>query len=68
MTRIGVISNPLSQRNRRSLGSVRTALARYPDVLHVELDAVADLDKVLADLARQEVDLLSSCDWQPTAV
>lgn len=58
MTRIGVISNPLSQRNRRGLDGVRAVLARHPDVLHVELDAVADLDTVLADLARREVDFL----------
>jgi diacylglycerol kinase (ATP) len=58
MTRIALISNPRSQRNRKRMPAMRDAAARHADLLHVELDDVQATADVLCDLARQEVDLV----------
>ena len=58
MPKIGLISNPRSQRNRRGLQEIRQILARAPDIVHVATEASGDLDEVLADFAKRGVDLL----------
>jgi diacylglycerol kinase family enzyme len=56
--RVGLISNPLSQRNQRRQPAMRDAVAGHPDLLHAELDSVHATADVLSDFARREVDLL----------
>jgi diacylglycerol kinase (ATP) len=58
MPKIGLISNPRSQRNRRGLEEIRQILAGAPDIVHVATDASGELDEVLADFARRGIDLL----------
>jgi hypothetical protein len=58
MSKIGLISNPGSQRNRRGLQEIQQALAGNSDVVHVATEACGELDEVLADFARRGVDLL----------
>jgi Diacylglycerol kinase catalytic domain len=58
MMRAGLISNPLSQRNRARQPAMRQAAAGYPDLLHAELDSVHATAEVLRDFARREVGLL----------
>ena len=58
MPKIGLISNPGSQRNRRGLQEIRQVLAGNPDIVHVTTEARGELDEVLADFARRGVDLL----------
>ncbi|HET6220754.1 MAG TPA: diacylglycerol kinase family protein [Dongiaceae bacterium] len=59
MIRVGLISNPLSQQNRRSMPAVRDLLAKAPHVLPAELQAIADLPEVLREFARREVGLVA---------
>jgi diacylglycerol kinase (ATP) len=58
MPKIGLISNPRSQRNRRGLQEIRQVLAGHPDIVYVATEACGELDEVLADFARRGVDLL----------
>ena len=58
MTRVGLISNPLSQRNRQRQPAMRDAVTAHPDLLHAELDSVHATADVLRDFARREVGLL----------
>jgi diacylglycerol kinase (ATP) len=58
MPKIGLISNPRSQRNRRGLQEVRQILAGAPEIVHVATDASGELDEVLADFAARGLDLL----------
>lgn len=58
MSRIGVISNVRSQRNRRDMPAVRAVLGRHPGVLHRELEDMAELPGILAGFADRELDLL----------
>ena len=58
MMRAGLISNPLSQRNRQRQPAMRDAIAGYFDLLHAELDSVHATADVLHDFARREVGLL----------
>ena len=46
MSKIGLISNPRSQRNRRGLDEVGAAVAGATDVIHVVTDGRAALDDV----------------------
>lgn len=57
-TRIGVISNTRSRRNRRGMTAVRAVLANHPGTLHAELDRIGDVGGVLEEFARREVDLV----------
>jgi hypothetical protein len=59
MIRVGLISNPLSQQNRRSMPAVRGLLAQAPHVLPAELQSIADLPDVLREFARREVGLVA---------
>jgi hypothetical protein len=58
MPKIGLISNPRSQRNRRGLDEIGAAVAGAPDVIHVATGGCQELDEVLAEFARQEVGLV----------
>lgn len=59
MPRIGVISNPGSQRNKAGLGEVTELLADAPHVDHVVLDKITDIPGILRDFARREVGVLA---------
>ncbi|MGE3967255.1 MAG: diacylglycerol kinase family protein [Dongiaceae bacterium] len=58
MSRIGVISNVRSRRNRRALPSVRAVLGRHPGVLHRELNEIEELPEILTAFADRDIDLL----------
>ena len=58
MSRIGVISNVRSRRNRRDMPTVRAVLGRHPGVLHREMENMAELPGILAGFADRELDLL----------
>jgi Diacylglycerol kinase catalytic domain len=58
MPKIGLISNPQSQRNRRGLDEIGAAVKGIPEVIHIATDEREHLDEALRELARQEVDVL----------
>lgn len=58
MTKIGLISNPHSRRNRLGLAEVETMVRGRPDVVHRRLGVDADV-AILTDFARREVDVLA---------
>jgi hypothetical protein len=58
MRHAGLISNPLSERNRRRQPAMRDAVAAHPDLLHAELDSIHATADVLREFADREVDLL----------
>jgi len=55
MLKIGVISNPDSQRNRRGLADLRLGVS---GLVHREVDGPRSLTGILTELASQEVGLL----------
>ena len=55
MLKIGVVSNPDSQRNRRGLDDLRVGVS---DLVHREIDGPRSLAGILTELASQEVGLL----------
>lgn len=58
MIRVGLISNPRSQRNKRQMPELRAAAAAQRDLLHVEIDSVHTIHEVLHEFARREVGLI----------
>jgi len=56
--RIGVISNPGSQRNKQGLSEIARLIEAAPEARHAVLDSIADLPGVLTDFARREVDVV----------
>ncbi|HZF36258.1 MAG TPA: acylglycerol kinase family protein [Candidatus Angelobacter sp.] len=66
MMRVGLISNPLSQRNRQRQPAMREAVGGHPDLLHAELDSVHATADVLRDFARREVGLIIVCGGDGT--
>jgi len=66
MMRVGLISNPRSQRNRQRQPAMREAVAGHPDLLHAELDSVHATADVLRDFARREVGLIVVCGGDGT--
>jgi hypothetical protein len=66
MMRVGLISNPLSQRNRQRQPAMREAVDGHPDLLHAELDSVHATADVLGDFARREVGLIIVCGGDGT--
>jgi hypothetical protein len=56
--KIGLISNPNSQRNKRGLDDLRLAATATPDLLHREIEDEASLTDILPEFARHEVGLL----------
>lgn len=59
MTKIGLVSNPRSRRNRLGLTELETVVRGRPDLVHRHLGTNAEAAAILADLARQEVDVLA---------
>lgn len=57
--RIGVISNPGSQRNKAGLGELREVLDHAPNVRHAVLEQITDIPEILRDFARREVDVVA---------
>jgi len=66
MMRAGLISNPLSERNRLRQPALRDAVAAHPDLLHEELDSIHTTTDVLHDFARREVGLVVVCGGDGT--
>ena len=58
MPKIGLISNPQSQRNRRGLDAIRRAVAGVPDVIQSPPTGARILDEALQEFARQDVGVL----------
>lgn len=58
MIRVGLISNPRSQRNKRQMPALRAAAAAQPELLHVEIDSVHTIHEVLHEFARRDVGLI----------
>jgi hypothetical protein len=57
--RPGVISNPLSGRNRRGgLNGIRRLLQTYPDLPHREARTAEEVQSTLADFARSDLNLV----------
>jgi diacylglycerol kinase family enzyme len=57
--KIGVITNPGSQKNKTGLAEVKSLLDGQPDVHHAVLDQIADVPGILADFARQGVEVVA---------
>jgi diacylglycerol kinase (ATP) len=59
MVRIGVISNPLSQRNKRGMARVDTLLAQHPEILHRRLDRFEDLGTAVSEFVVADLDVIA---------
>lgn len=59
MFKIGLISNPRSQQNKRGMPRLQAAADSFPDILHHRLDDVAEMGEVLRNFARQEVEIVA---------
>ena len=58
-TRIGVITNPGSQKNKRGLGDMTQLLQDAPSVRHVVLDNITDIPGILAGFAAAGVEVVA---------
>ena len=56
--RIGVVNNLRAGKSQEQVSRMLGFLRSHPDVLHVETDNVGVMPEALAELSRQEVDLL----------
>ncbi len=56
--RIGVVNNLRAGKSQESVNRMLRFLGSHPDVIHVETENAGVMPEALADLARQEVDLL----------
>jgi diacylglycerol kinase (ATP) len=56
--KVGLLSNPRSERNRRGLDDVHAAGARRPDVLHERVGEGREIVEILRGFERREVGLL----------
>ena len=59
MHKIGLISNPRSQQNKRGMPRLQAAADDFPDLLHHRLDDVGEISDLLRDFARQEVGIVA---------
>ena len=59
MHKIGLISNPRSQQNKRGMPRQQAAADDIPDLLHHRLDDVAEMPDVLEKFARQKVSIVA---------
>ncbi|WP_193371326.1 diacylglycerol kinase family protein [Pelagibius marinus] len=59
MPRIGVITNPGSQRNKAGLGELRELLDGASNVEHAILDKITDIPEILRGFARREVGVVA---------
>lgn len=57
--RVGVITNPGSQRNRRGLAEVTRLMAGASNARHAVLEQVGDIPGILADFAAAEVEVVA---------
>ena len=57
--RVGVITNPGSQKNKRGLGEMVQLLEGAPNARHVVLEKITDIRGILADFARAEVEVVA---------
>ena len=55
---VGVLTNPRSGGNKQGVGEIRSILAEWTDVLHLEAFTPEDITEALTDFARNGVDLL----------
>jgi hypothetical protein len=53
LTRIGLVSNPNSQQNKKNLSAIRTVAAGEPMIDHAILWEMAQLPEILADFSRR---------------
>lgn len=58
MGNIGIISNPLSHRNRRGVEGFRGMVSGDGDLRHVEIENFTDLPDILEDFNRREIGLV----------
>ena len=58
MLKLGLISNPRSERNRSGFADLLAASAELPDLLHLEIDGQGSLSEILTEMARREVRVL----------
>lgn len=56
--KIGVLSNPLSRRNRKLHAKIEAMIALHPEVYHESLSEFASLPETLARFAAEQVELL----------
>ncbi|WP_420347734.1 diacylglycerol/lipid kinase family protein [Pelagibius sp.] len=59
MGKLGVITNPRSQKNKQGLEKLTATLEAMPEARQVVLEAMTDIPAILADFARQEVDTVA---------
>lgn len=58
MLKVGLVSNPFSQQNKRGMPRLQAAADALPELLHHRLEDVADIPQVLRDFARCEVGIV----------
>ena len=56
--KVGVLTNPLSGANKKGSRKVRQVLSKWPDVKHSEPQSPVEISSVLADFAREGVELI----------
>ena len=56
--RLGVVTNRLSTRNRKSADEIHRVLSRHPTVPHVEIDDWSRMPDALAELMRRDPDAI----------
>ena len=56
--KIAMLSNPLSQRNRRGMGPIDAVLARRPDIRHVRFEPGMDLRTLMTEFAEADIGLI----------
>ncbi|HLW26260.1 MAG TPA: diacylglycerol kinase family protein [Kiloniellales bacterium] len=59
MFKIGLISNPRSQQNKRGMPRLQAAADTIPGILHHRLGDVAEISDVLKEFARKEVSIVA---------
>lgn len=60
MTRLAVISNPRSQRNRQgALAGLKAVVADHPDVRHEDIHDFDDLGALIVNLLRDKVEIIA---------
>ncbi|GAB4358215.1 MAG: diacylglycerol kinase family protein [Kiloniellaceae bacterium] len=57
--RIGVITNPGSQRNKKGLAEMTRLLEAAPEARHVVIGSIAEVPEILADFARREIEIVA---------
>jgi diacylglycerol kinase family enzyme len=58
VTRIGILTNPLSGTNRKGLNTVLRTIREFPQALHHNVQTPHDVHNALVDFADQDVDLV----------